>query len=576
MAQNLDIDWVAEFNSGTLLSGMLSSISPGQHQLDAGTRSELVALHNNGEIDLVVAYCALKGGGTSGHFFRLMELLGGFLPELEDPVERVAALVVGMTLEAGDDLLSHRLIPAFRSYCLRDESRPELLLDQQLEISEGEFSLLTVALICGACFDEKAYVAKAVGLLEHESENTICRSIYALGEISYNKPSNITAAVNSILAVAREKQSDQVLSSCLEALHKLSQKTPRVKTTLSKFLNEFGTEIGPCFVNTATSILYFDRDELQAKARSQLFAICGNIDLQNTSSVRNLDLALAKQIDSKDYRVAIDLMEDIARNNKYGSDLSAFSNTKMHIFNNRVVLSFIVTRWLLSRNAYLGKHCTKLMKGTDEGIDLSFDKKQLSVLSQEDLVFLARKACGRFFHFPKTALSLIASLINYAKGKHLGEIISIVFDPLYVSYPSCSDNINEFFGANRKHKKAVNSLIRRINDYKFACENVCKINEHLPSEEQRYTYARYEERLFSFDMEDAFQGSILGLFSNSPDYLLYGSKSISYTEHAQGVSRQVMPLHSHQHSMRWPMLFAACPNIIEYKIRGYCVEGCES
>jgi len=87
--------------------------------------SDLVALHNEGAIDLLKAFVALKREEVNGRdFFLLRHIFEEALPDLEAPVPELIRTVVHLYQEAGNDLMAGSILSAIEGFYSKSPDRP--------------------------------------------------------------------------------------------------------------------------------------------------------------------------------------------------------------------------------------------------------------------------------------------------------------------------------------------------------------------------------------------------------------------------------------------------------------------
>lgn len=184
----------------------------------------------------------------------------------------------------------------------------------------------------------------------------------------------------------------------------------------------------------------------------------------------------------------------------------------------------------------LGKYAADLLRDSNKGISIGFDISSLTNESKGVHLFLARKACGWFFNQPKTAISLIESLILTATEDELNNIQRLIIHPLCVSYPgSICDHINTLKESKEERiKQLASHVLSEYEEYQTSVRSALKIHELIPSEQDRHTYWRYHNKLMSESMTKARSKSFFtSLFAGNESVLLYGNKSIHYIHHGE-------------------------------------------
>lgn len=227
----------------------------------------------------------------------------------------------------------------------------------------------------------------------------------------------------------------------------------------------------------------------------------------------------------------------------------------------------------------LGKYAADLLRDSDKGVSIGFDIACFTNESKGVHLFLARKACGWFFNQPKTAISLIESLILDAPDDELKDIQQLIFHPLCVSYPgSIRDHLETMNESKEKRVKQIASdVLSEYEEYQASVKAALKINELRPSEQDRHTYWRHHNKLMSESMKKARSKSFLtSLFAGNESVLLYGNKSIHYIRHGEQKTRQEVPLSEISTSFEFASMQNLDPHSLENMIWQFKTEGCTS
>ena len=242
-------------------------------------------------------------------------------------------------------------------------------------------------------------------------------------------------------------------------------------------------------------------------------------------------------------------------------------------------MSALITRWLLSKKIKLGKYASDLLRDSEKGISISFDRAYIAKENKGVHLFLARKACGWFFNQPKTAISLIESLIPEAPDNELTDIQQLIFHPLCVSYPGSIRDHLETLNKSKDNsvKKIATDVLLEYEDYRASVKAALKINELSPSEQDRHTYWRHHSKLMNESMKQARSKSFLtSLFAGNESVLLYGNKSIHYIHHGEQKTRQEVPLNEFSTSIEFASMHNLDPHGLENMIWQFKAEGCTS
>ncbi|WP_020586813.1 hypothetical protein [Desulfobacter curvatus] len=538
----------------------------------------IAGLHNSGEFDIIELFNSLKNTPEKHDFFTTRHVFEDVLPDLNAPVAEVANCVKHLTLEAGQDMAAYMLLPPFREFCQKDRARTKALFDFALTNFDEEFDHLSTAIEAGANIDETEYVNQSLELLNNENETIKQRVIFALGRINYKNKSLLEPVLDSIQKSSALSSSDVILATAMRALFSITSQSENLETFFIDFLATHSERLDDHYIHTASEILFYDGKKVSSNVEPRLLDICCHTKPENKRTIDNIDYALERLLNRNDFVGCIEFLERFFELSEYKLSVIAFDSFVRELRNHREThLSSLLTRWLLSKKIKLGKCCYDLLRDIDKGISIGFDKSCFPDNSKSVYLFLARKACGWFFNQPKTAISLIESIIPDAPEDDLDDIQLLIFNPLCISYPgSIRLRMEKLQKSSQKRLKDIASnILSDLEKYQGAVKAALEVNELKPSEQNRHTYLKHHNKLMNESMKQARSESLFtSLFSES--ILLYGNKSIHYIHHGEQKTRQEVPLQEISHSIELASMFNLDPHGLENMIWQFKAEGCRS
>lgn len=542
--------------------------------------SLLVELHNEGLLNLVELFTSFKNKTENHDFFSVRRVFEEVLPDINAPVKNVADCVKHLTLEAGQDMAAYMLLPPFKEFCKKDTDRAKGLFDIALTNIDENFDHLSTAIESGASNDEVKYVNKAIELLTHESELIIQRSIFALGRINYQDKTLLKKVAVAIQKSSASSPEDIILAISMRALFAIISQSDDLESLFLDFLNTHSEHLDERYVHAASEILFYDGENVSGNAESKLLNICSHTKPKNQGTINNIDYALERMLKRNSFDDCVVFLERFFELSRYKLSIKHFDSFVRELHNHRDThLSSLLTRWLLSKKVTLGKYASDLLRDSDKGISIGFDASYVTKESKGVHLFLARKACGWFFNQPKTAISLIESLVFDAPDDELKDIQQLIFHPLCVSYPgSIRDHLETMSESKEERVKQIASdVLSEFEKYQASVKAALKVNELSPSEQDRHTYWRYHNKLMSESMKKARSKSLFtSLFAGNESVLLYGNKSIHYIHHGEQKTRQEVPLSEISTSFELASMHNLDPHGLEKMIWQFKAEGCTS
>ncbi|QNH98520.1 HEAT repeat domain-containing protein [Shewanella algae] len=540
----------------------------------------LAELHNEGLLNLVELFTSFKNKTENPDFFSARRVFEEALPDINAPVKDVADCVKHLTLEAGQDMAAYMLFSPFREFCKKDTDRAKDLFDIALTNTDENFDHLSTAIEAGASNDEVNYVNQAIELLTNENELIIQRATFALGRINYQDKKLLEPVAIAINKSSLCSPTDVILATSMRALFSVVSQADDLENLFLDFLNAHSDHLDERFIHAASEILFYDEKKVSGNVESKLLNICSHTKSENQGTIDNIDFALERMLKRNSFDDCVVFLERFFELSRYKLSIKHFDSFVRELHNHRDThLSSLLTRWLLSKKVTLGKYASDLLRDSDKGISIGFDASYVTKESKGVHLFLARKACGWFFNQPKTAISLIESLVFDAPDDELKDIQQLVFHPLCVSYPgSIRDHLETMSESKEERVKQIASdVLSEFDKYQASVNAALKINELSPSEQDRHTYWRYRNKLMSESMKKARSKSLFtSLFAGNESVLLYGNKSIHYIHHGEQKTRQEVPLSEISTSFELASMHNLDPHGLENMIWQFKAEGCTS
>ncbi|REL28944.1 HEAT repeat domain-containing protein [Thalassotalea euphylliae] len=542
--------------------------------------SALAELHNDGDFNLVGLFKNFNNTPENHDFFSVRRVFEEVLPYLNSPVQDIADCVKHLTLEAGQDMAAYMLLAPFKEFCIKDDDRAKALLDIALTNIDEDFDHLSTAIEAGVSKDEVAYVNQAVELLTHKNELVIQRAIFALGRINYQDKTLLEPVAVAIKKSSESSPTDNILATSMRALFAVVSQSDELEGLFLDFLDSHADQLGDRYIHASSEILFFDEQKVSGKVEPKLLNICCYTKPENKGTIDKIDYALQRILKSNRFDDCVVFLERFFEISEYKLSVKHFDSFVRELHNHRDThLSALITRWLLSKKIKLGKYASDLLRDSEKGISISFDQAYIAQENNGVHLFLARKACGWFFNQPKTAISLIESLIPDAPDNELNDIQQLIFHPLCVSYPGSIREHLETLNNSKDDsvKKIAADVLSEYEDYRASVKAALKINELTPNEQDRHTYWRHHSKLMNESMKQARSKSFLtSLFAGNESVLLYGNKSIHYIHHGEQKTRQEVPLSEFSTSIEFASMHNLDPHGLENMIWQFKAEGCTS
>lgn len=560
------------YETGNFLETLYASLTADHVARDA-IALDLVALHNEGLIDVVGAFESLSNKSSTGpNFFLTRHVFEKALPSLDAPAASVMRCVLHLYRDAGQDLAAGAIINSFVDFCTNQPSRPREAL-AMIEAHPDEYAdMLTATLSAGFRVDNPHYLEQAIRLCEDENIELKRGAIFSLGNLKL-QPGN--AMTNSAIAVlersAVAETDDQILARIVKSAFMLHQQE---KTQEQRIVTLFATAVakgGEFTLHAASEIFGFNTTELTSALLEVLLEHLAHVKPTNKGTLNNIDYGIAHLLRNGTPERPIQFLENLLL--AYPNDLTmeVFDDTAREILSNKALISKVLTRWFLRGNRVLCDS-VRIIVGSHhhDGLPLEIDPSELQPADFVHVVFLARKAIGYLFMQQISSTSVLVSIMRHTTDDETLNVLGeLLFDPLLLNFTGKAREyvVQQSVGESGKVKLVMDNALKSIGDYLNDLHSVGNLAALHPSEAQREAYHRHFSRQIAESMKAAEAQSVFLQFV-SKSVLLYGRKSINYVYGADGQAhRTETPLRSHGTEMEFPRMENLNPFGLDYMLR---------
>ncbi len=543
-----------------------------------GFKQQLVALHNNGVINIVDEFLRLTTSGTQD-FFLVRDVFGMILPDINASTHSVMTCVKHLTVQAGNDLAAGMLFAPFKMFCEANVRRPKEALSIAIQnVTEFEpLNFIPPALEAWSSQDLPLSVAKAVELTTHDDMKICTQAIYALGNITYSKDLLLVGDAIKALSNAMKCQYDtRLYEGVLKSSFSLYLADKSKKQEVYSLIKLALVEKNDNEIHAASELFFREHERLPGIILELLLNALQDANPKNKGTLDNIDYGLRSLLKKGSIDEALLLLESLLIKNKTDLSIDVFGGFSREILGNNEALNMLVTKWFLAKDIALGRavyDLIQLCKGSDIG--LSVDPGQLDSKEGEAL-FLARKAVGWVFTNPVSATSFVVSLIDFSREGEHKEFEKLLVNPLLISYPGSVKKYlaNELPKLRGASQQVVTNVLATLEKYHEGLKSATNIPELRPSQLQRATHHRYFSELMAGARKEAEKNSVFGQLVTK-SILLYGNKSVHYIRDGKGnSSRQEIPLQHIKHEIEFPSLENLDPHSLDYMMRAFRIEGC--
>uniref|UniRef100_Q3ASR3 Uncharacterized protein n=1 Tax=Chlorobium chlorochromatii (strain CaD3) TaxID=340177 RepID=Q3ASR3_CHLCH len=534
---------------------------------------DLVALNNEGLIDVVGAFQSLKNeSSNSPDFFLTRHVFEKALPELEASVPAVMHCVLQLYLDAGQDLAASTVINSFFDFCTKKASRPHEALEV-IKASPGKLAhLLPATLIAGSQIDSSFYLCETMRLCKDENIELKRWALFSIGKL--NLPEDIKKfgdALSALEYAAVQETDDQILSSVIKSAFPLLQRDksqePRAIAIIISALRKGDDYV----LHAASEIFGFYTGELPTTLREAFFVDLLRVKPTHKGTLDNVDYGISHLLKNGNSEQAIQFLEALLLRHSGELTIEVFDSAISEIVSNKAFISKVLTRWFLRGDRVLCEAVHEIVWAHHgSGLLLEIDVTELNPSDSGHILFIARKAIGYLFMQPLSAASVLISLMrNATDDKVLKKLGELLLDPLLLNYTGKARDyiIKQSGSESGKVKETIDNALKDINTYLEELRSVGSLSALHPSEAQREAYNRHYSQLMAESWKAAEAKSVvLNLFPKS--VLLYGKKLINYVYGSDGQShRQEIPLQCLGSEMEYARMHIFDPFGMDYMLR---------
>lgn len=568
---------LAAHGGGTFLLGVHRTATGGNEDREA-LPSVLADLHNAGQVDVVAAFEQLQNGpDQKPNFFFTRHHFEKALPSLNAPIPQVMRCVAHLFRAAGTDMAAGSILNSFVDFCTKDASRPKEAIAAIEADSSSLRDLLLGALVAGSGLDSHIYFGEAQRLGKSGDVELRKRALHAIGRLKWPAgeppPEQALAALEENVC---HEADDEVLASAIKAAFWLFEQdnayTERTATLIGSALSK-GGEVA---LHAASEILGLGAATVPDTVLDALLAHLPRTKATNLGTLRNIDYGISELLESTRASRAIELWEDLLLAHPGVLTGHRFDNAARTVCRSHALTSRVLTRWFLRGDKPLCE-CARLIveAAHDSPMHPEVDPTEFGEDSFVSAGFLARKAIGFLILKPESIASLLVSLMRFTRSQETrDELANLLFDPVVLNYPGSARAYVEaqFAAETGPVKEALGMVVKQATGYESALNSIGRLPELHPSETQRQTHNRRQQRTMSESMKKAqSESALLSIVSRS--VLLYGRTSIHLLRGLDNsVQRTEIPLRTIGTEMELPRGLVIDPSELDSMLRAFCTE----
>ncbi|AWB01504.1 hypothetical protein CU052_19835 [Vibrio harveyi] len=530
----------------------------------------LTELHNSGSIELVNIVSTVEKCSSRYDFFTILHAFENVLPSLDASIEDVLRCLVNLTHLAGRDLAAGGVYRAYERFCRMETNRPRdsvRFILEQSDVSAYAPFLSSSILSYGS-----GSVVEAIQTTERliAIGNSAVRhqAYFTLGNIDAGELQACTIWEQLCSSVTNEEESG-CRAAILRAILHFGEKFPLYWTKIEDLISTFSEVTHPEALYVISELTAFQRIDFPESVMNLLLNQLATIAPEHKGTIDNIDHLLVKLVEKGACSDALKLLESLVAADV---EILAFDYFSRELLTkHRILLSHIITKWLLSGTSALCRGVSDLLNDVS-GNDIELEA-EMSVLGDEvKQEYVSRKAIGWLFTRPITATSLILSIYGIASSTTREKLEQILYSPLLLSYPG---DLRRFFQSRIDsdiERNLCERLLKRLHDYQSDIDKISGMRELMAPSENVSLYWKELNKGMEEAHEEASKSSLMSLFTTQR--LLYGNSSIYYLHKGDGEQvRQEMEMQSYSHSKEMPRLNVLDPETLDYTLQVYRYEG---
>jgi len=524
--------------------------------------AELTSLDNNGEIGLADALIA---GDTKAleyhHLYRIKEMLGCVISLHQGTVQDVMGLL-GSCLSIGQQSSGEALLPAFEEWL---SARPKELKNALNLLDHADIDSIDIyacVIRIAISTDHKKYFNAILKLIRGKNVNLATVTLRTLAADNEHLSRASADKILKIIKKPNPNRNVEIFSAGIIFSITEMAKARKVKHNdyfpiLVDALSIEGTNI----IGACTQALSRNPTRLPHKVATLLIQRIDTITLSEGKNLNGVGWALSRLLKTKHSHLAIQSVEKLMNRNDIDNTEIVFQEMDHYLSTEHVEkLEELFVRWFLNGNY---KHCNSLFTSVQRihgsPPEYKFSSGELAKLSEDELLFICRKAIGFLFHFPVTAASLLVSALNGQTKQTRSKIEDLLYYPIMISN---SVSVGDFLkrvkkGKSRAAQYSIRNVIKRHDNYLAGLKSVGEISEfHLSAQERSIVLNKDNDTFEEASAKPENRSALLDAIATK-QILLHGSGSISYHKDLgadKTYRRFATKLQSHSFSYELPRL----------------------
>jgi hypothetical protein len=522
-----------------------------------------IALHNSGDIDLVVLPSQAAFAELSGHaFFTAQHLYCEAIPKLDSDVSALMECCRILIEKAGNDLAANQPNVAFRTWCERNPSSGAIV------IQDAQAGNVLAKRFVPFALQPTNDIDRAIDFVKTYDDDRRLSGMAALAGMSFADPVSAQRAVAVLEPYVAEGRDDHVRSNALlAAFGVLTQYKDDVAA--QRLIESATKEPGPELLHGLARIVWLHHKMLDSDALRDALTALEHVNPDHLGTVQEIDIGLRQLLGTKDEPLVLDFLTAKLQDPKLKID-NFHAIARELAKGDEQRLYKLIVRWFLSGSIVLCDNVSDLV-GIDKNRAFDTTVQPLGLTAAQQ-VFLCRKAIGFLFIKPVICCSIIVSVLRAGNADVEGLVADLLFDPVLLNYGGEAKDYLKSIPATDAAHGAIQKALAKDEAFYARLEAAGTIKELHPSDYQRdVVRQRIHDNVRAIHKAAESKSIFMNLVHRST--ILYGKRSLTFVEDDDGQHRAVeVDLKSFGTSWELPRHEVLDPVGLDYMLRVFRVE----
>lgn len=397
----------------------------------------LVELDSTRQIDFPALVMSVeRPQGHSTQFFRIRDITTRVIPKLDRPVPIIMDSVLHLLVDKSIDKFHGIIIEPFIQFCRAGSGRSQEAFGLATK-DPGQYGILIPATLTGwSAHDLRGALARCMELSTDSKPEIANQGAFAIGLLTYANDHAIAAealefVLKSMAATTRDDLFYSLLSACSALPMGL---TPDFMARWIPMVQQVTSRDTPKTIHQVVRSLMAALKNIDPGHLDALLPEVCKVSSSHRGTLEDIDYLAVQMIGSGFIAKAATIVETVTTRAEDPVDVASFDDFQ-HTIMTSGKLSWLATRWFLSGEPALCNAIGGMAGGTAGEPALKVDPEGGTSITDQQLLFIARKAVGFLFIHPVTASSFVVSCMSHCTLAQVRTAIADLFlKPLLLNF----------------------------------------------------------------------------------------------------------------------------------------------